>query len=137
MLNNTWRQNTMLNHSIQHIATKNGKVSIGSPVASSDMKDRLFRMKLLLRKLSMTRSVVLHFATNLQSHLIFKVLENGWKHLLINLKAIVTLEEVIWDHNYYLDDIETKILLRKRPEEDEHNLALQLRLVLSVVYQFC
>jgi len=137
MLNNTWRQNTMLNHSIQHIATKNGKVSIGSPVASSDMKDRLFRMKLLLRKLSMTRSAMLHFATNLQSHLMFEVLENGWKQLLINLKAAVTLDEVIWAHNYYLDDIETKSLLRQRPEEDEHNLALQLRLVLSVVYRFC
>ena len=37
-----------------------------------------------------------------------EVLENGWKQLFINLKAAIKLDEDIWTHNYYLEDIETK-----------------------------
>ena len=137
MMNNTWRQSTTLNHSLQLIISKFGNVELGP----SSRENTLSRMKRLLRKFSMTRQCMLHFLTNLQSYLMFEVLESGWKDLVNKLKRATTLDEVITSHDEYLDEILSKSLVGEASfEDDEGNtgaLPNQLRSVLTAAFHFC
>ena len=139
MMNNTWRQSSTLNHSLQLIISKFGNVELG---ASSAFKgeNNLSRMKRLLRKFSMTRQCMLHFLTNLQSYLMFEVLESGWKDLVHRLQGAKTLDEVITSHDEYLDDILAKSLVGEASssvEGEESVLPKQLRSVLVAAFRFC
>ncbi len=137
MINNTWRHSTTLNHSLQLIISKFGNVELGPSSAVNDLS----RMKRLLRKFSMTRQCMLHFLTNLQSYLMFEVLESGWKELANNLKGAKTLDEVITSHDEYLDDILAKSLVGEASSSDDkgasNELPIQLRSVLSAAFRFC
>jgi len=140
MLNSTWRQSTVLNHALQLLASKYGDGVVG-PTSSMKREREFSRMKLLLRKFSMTRQTMLHFVNNLQSYLMFEVLESGWKKLVGKLRNAKSLDEVISSHTEYLDEIVVKSLLVERclqgEGRDAHNLGLQLRLVLTISYRFC
>lgn len=141
MMNNTWRQSTVLNHALQVMMSKYGEVSLGP--ASSVKRDNDFaRMKRLLRKFSMTRQCILHFLTNLQSYLMFEVLESGWKKLCTRLRLAKSLDEVIVAHNDYLDEIVAKSLLSLDPRKgedrtDTQKISFQLRIVLTSAFRFC
>ena len=80
-------------------------------MASMEHENNYSRMKLLLRKFSMTRQNKLQFINNLQSYLMFEVLESRWKHLVENMKDTKSLDEVVASHNDYLDKILVKSLL--------------------------
>ena len=134
MLNKTWKQSTVLNHALQHMTSK-----YGGSGSSINRNQAFFRMKLLLRRFSMTRQNLLHFVTNLQSYLMFEVLESGWKGLISRLKTAKTLDEVITSHNEYLDEIVIKSLLSETLQEqgETYKLGRQLRKVLTMAYKFC
>ena len=134
MLNNTWKQSTVLNHALQHMTSK-----YGGSASSMTRNQAFFRMKLLLRRFSMTRQNLLHFVTNLQSYLMFEVLESGWKGLISRLKSARSLDEVIESHNEYLDEIVIKSLLSESllEEGETYRLGRQLRKVLTLAYKFC
>lgn len=141
MMNNTWRQSTVLNHALQIMMSKYGEVSLGP--ASSVKRDNDFaRMKRLLRKFAMTRQCILHFLTNLQSYLMFEVLESGWKRLCTRMMSAKSLDEVIVAHNDYLDEIVAKCLLsfdsrKGQDKADTEKISLQLRIVLTSAFRFC
>lgn len=139
MLNSTWRQSTVLNHAIQYMTSKYGDVAIGS--SSSVRLDRISRMKRLLRTFSMTRQVMLHFVSNLQSYLMFEVLESGWEDLATKLHGAKTLDEVISAHDDYLNEIVSKSLIQTlehvKSKESTEDIGGQLRLVLTIAYRFC
>lgn len=141
MMNNTWRQSTVLNHALQVMMSKYGELSLGP--ASSVKRDNDFaRMKRLLRKFAMTRQCILHFITNLQSYLMFEVLESGWKRLCSRLRSAKSLDEVIVAHNDYLDEIVAKCLLSHdlregKDKTDTQKISLQLRMVLTSALRFC
>ena len=143
MLNSTWRQSTVLNHAIQHMTSKYGDAALGgSSSISSVRRDRdISRMKRLLRTFSMTRQVMLHFVSNLQSYLMFEVLESGWKDLVSKIQDAKTLDEVISAHDEYLDEIVNKSLIESLEDQDDkrntEDIGGQLRLVLSIAYRFC
>ena len=84
---------------------------------------------------------MLHFVNNLQSYLMFEVLESGWKNLVQTMKEAKSLDEVVCSHNDYLDKILVKSLLGEAfplgEGDDIHKLGMQLRLVLAVSYRFC
>ncbi len=140
MLNSTWRQSTVLNHALQCMISKYGDMTLG---ASSSIKrgNEIARMKRLLRTFSLTRQMMLHFVTNLQSYLMFEVLESGWKSLVSKLGNATTLDEVISSHDEYLDEIVAKSLLAEtigsETKKDTDELGRQLRLVLTIAYRFC
>jgi len=143
MLNSTWRQSTVLNHALRLMISKYGDVAL-RPTGTSSTKhsNDLARMKQLLRTFAMTRHKMVHFISNLQSYLMFEVLESGWKDLVSKLQSSRTLDEVISAHNEYLDEIVIKSLLdnvTKKSEEDgrSYELEKQLRLVLTTAYRFC
>jgi gamma-tubulin complex component 3 len=142
MMNNTWRQSTTLNHALQFMITKFGTVAL-APGSSLKSENTLSRMKRLLRKFAMTRQCMLHFLTNLQSYLMFEVLESGWKDLVQKLQGATTLDEVITSHDEYLNDILEKSLVGEALLEDAgvegsgSELPKQLRLVLSAAFRFC
>lgn len=140
MMNNTWRQSTVLNHALQVMMSKYGEVSLG-PASSVKRNNDFARMKRLLRKFSATRQCILHFLTNIQSYLMFEVLESGWKKLRSRLQSSRSLDEVIIAHNDYLDEIVAKSLLSLDPEKainsDSQNISLQLRMVLTSAFAFC
>lgn len=143
MMNNTWRQSTTLNHSVQLMISKFGTVEL-APGTSVKGSNALSRMKRLLRKFSMTRQSMLHFLTNLQSYLMFEVLESGWKELVHKLGCAKTLDQVISSHDDYLNDILEKSLVTEALSRDDKGnvtdggeLPKQLRLVLSAAFRFC
>jgi len=140
MLNSTWRQSTVLNHALQLLVSKYGDSAV-RPHSSMNREAEFSRMKLLLRKFSMTRQTMLHFVNNLQSYLMFEVLESGWKHLVQKMKDAKSLDDVVCSHTDYLDIILDKSLLGEAfaqgDEDDIHKLGKQLRLVLIVSYRFC
>lgn len=142
MMNNTWRQSTTLTHALQFMITKFGTVAL-APGSSLKSENTLSRMKRLLRKFAMTRQCMLHFLTNLQSYLMFEVLESGWKDLVQKLQGATTLDEVITSHDEYLNDILEKSLVGEALLEDAgvegsgSELPKQLRLVLSAAFRFC
>jgi Spc97 / Spc98 family. len=143
MMNNTWRQSTTLNHSMQLMISKFGTVELAPGTSAKGSTNALSRMKRLLRKFSMTRQSMLHFLTNLQSYLMFEVLENGWKDLLHKLGCAKTLDEVISSHDDYLNEILEKSLVAEALVRDEEGniiggeIPKQLRLVLSATFRFC
>jgi len=136
MMNNTWRHSSTLNHSLQIINSKFGNVAL-----DPSSENTLSRMKRLLRKFSITRQCMLHFLTNLQSYLMFEVLESGWKDLANKLKGAKTLDEVITSHDEYLDDILAKSLVGEASssgaEGGGNELPKQLRSVLIAAFRFC
>jgi len=142
MMNNTWRQSTTLNHALQIMISKFGTVEL-APSSSLRSENALSRMKILLRKFAMTRQCMLHFLTNLQSYLMFEVLESGWKDLVQKLQGAKTLDEVISSHDEYLNEILDKslvgevLLQNDEAEGSGHELPQQLRLVLSAAFRFC
>ncbi len=139
MMNNTWRQSTILNHSLQIMVSKYGTVELG-PSSSVQRENTLSRMKRLLRKFSMTRQSMLHFITNLQSYLMFEVLESGWNNLVHKLRKAKSLDEVILSHNEYLDEILAKGLLSGQQRQGEMNInqiERQVRMVLTAAFRFC
>lgn len=148
MMNNTWRQSTTLNHALQLMISKFGTVELG-PTASVKSENALIRMNRLLRKFALTRQCMLHFLTNLQSYLMFEVLESGWKELIQKLRGAKTLDEVISSHDEYLDDILEKSLVGEASDYYENSdeegstdgygneLPKQLRLVLSAAFRYC
>jgi gamma-tubulin complex component 3 len=142
MMNNTWRQSTTLNHALQIMISKFGTVEL-APSSSLRSENALSRMKILLRKFAMTRQCMLHFLTNLQSYLMFEVLESGWKDLVQKLQGAKTLDEVISSHDEYLNDILDKSLVGEVLLQDDgaegsgNKLPQQLRLVLSAAFRFC
>jgi gamma-tubulin complex component 3 len=144
MMNNTWRQSTTLNHSMQLMISKFGTVEL-APGTSVKGSNALSRMKRLLRKFSMTRQSMLHFLTNLQSYLMFEVLESGWKDLVQKLGCAKTLDQVISSHDDYLNEILEKSLVAEAFSKDDAadgntkggELPKQLRLVLSAAFRFC
>uniref|UniRef100_A0A7S3Q330 Gamma tubulin complex component C-terminal domain-containing protein n=1 Tax=Chaetoceros debilis TaxID=122233 RepID=A0A7S3Q330_9STRA len=155
MMNNTWRQSTVLNHTLQILISKYGTVELG-PSTSTQRENALTRTKRLLRKFSMTRQSMLHFITNLQSYFMFEVLESGWKTLVDKLSSAKSLDEVIASHNEYLDEIVAKSLLgesflananvnakegekqKQRKKGGEiYKIERQLRRVLTATFRFC
>mmetsp|Transcript_17188 Transcript_17188/g.32533 ORF Transcript_17188/g.32533 Transcript_17188/m.32533 type:complete len:1032 (-) Transcript_17188:54-3149(-) len=143
MMNNTWRQSTTLNHSMQLMISKFGNVELAPGTSVKGASNALSRMKRLLRKFSMTRQSMLHFLTNLQSYLMFEVLESGWKDLVHKLGCAKTLDEVISSHDDYLNEILEKSLVAEALSKDQDGnitcgeLPKQLRLVLSAALRFC
>jgi gamma-tubulin complex component 3 len=141
MLNSTWKQSTVLNHALQYMITKYGENALG-PASSIKRDKEIPRMKRLLRTFSLTRQMMIHFVSNLQNYLMFEVLESGWKSLVTKLGNAKTLDEVISSHDEYLDEIVTKSLLTEtlgngRVKKGTDALGRQLRLVLTVAYNFC
>ncbi len=140
MMNNTWRQSTVLNHSLQIMVSKYGTVELG-PSSSVTRDNTLSRMKRLLRKFSMTRQSMLHFITNLQSYLMFEVLESGWNNLVHKLRKAKSLDEVILSHNEYLDEILAKGLFggqqQRQGEMNIDQIERQVRMVLTATFRFC
>jgi len=140
MLNNTWRQSTVLNHALQYMTSKYGESALGSS-ASIKRGGDIARMKRLLRTFSLTRQSMLHFVSNFQSYLMFEVLESGWKSLVSLIRNAKTLDEVIAAHDKYIDEIVIKSLLDTLGDHEENRgdneLGLQLRKVLSIAYKFC
>ena len=139
MLNSTWKQSTVLNHAVQIMISKYGDVALGSSSSVKRGHD-ITRMKRLLRTFSMTRQTMIHFVSNLQSYLMFEVLESGWEALVSQLRNSKTLDEVIAAHDKYLDEIMVKSLLatlNRKGKNGNDGLGTQLRKVLSIAYRFC
>jgi len=104
MLNDSWRKSTALNHAILR-ETKAGGAD--APLVATAAEHASF----LLRRISTTRQTMLHFISNLQSYLMFEVLERGWEALAGSLGRARTLDDVIRAHDVYLDEIVEKALL--------------------------
>lgn len=131
MLNNIWRQTNLINHNL-HIMTIKDKKKLSG--LSAHHNSLLFRIKLFLKKLSIARQTMFHFILNLQSYLMFEVLESEWNNLLENIKVAETLDDIIYAHGYYLNKIINMSLLGRN---EQQNLGQQLRYVLTISYIFC
>jgi gamma-tubulin complex component 3 len=132
MLNNSWRQSTALNHAIL-VETKAGGVD--SPTISEAAEHSSF----LLRRISSTRQTMLHFISNLQNYLMFEVLEGGWEGLKESVRSARTVDDVIRAHDFYLNQIVEKTLLRFDEDGDSSNgnsLESLLRKLLSIALKF-
>ncbi|KAL3827162.1 hypothetical protein ACHAXA_006717 [Cyclostephanos tholiformis] len=131
MLNNSWRQSTALNHAIL-IETKAGGAD--SPAISEAAEHSSF----LLRRISSTRQTMLHFISNLQNYLMFEVLEGGWEGLKISIRSARTFDDVIRAHDFYLNQIVEKTLLRIDDDDSSNGKSLEnlLRKLLSIALKF-
>jgi gamma-tubulin complex component 3 len=140
-LNWSWRASTTLNHALL--------VAVRHAGGSSAVGEQYAQAMALLRRVSMTRQSVLHFAGNLETYLMFDVLEGGWKDLLQSLSAARTLDDVILAHNRYMYNIVNKSLLLDTEAKTGSissssinqnlggRLARQLELVLGIADRFC
>ena len=104
LLNDSWRKSTALNHAILRETRAGGA---DAPLVAAAAEHASF----LLRRISTTRQAMLHFVSNLQSYLMFEVLERGWEALESSLGRARTLDDVIRAHDLYLDGIVEKALL--------------------------
>jgi gamma-tubulin complex component 3 len=136
MLNDSWRQSTALNHAIL-IETKAGGAD--APHISAAAEQSSF----LLRRISSTRQTMLHFVSNLQSYLMFEVLEGGWDGLVQSVNNSKSLDGVISAHDSYLNEILVKTLLNNvdaggNSDDNGKGKSLEdlLRRLLSIALKF-
>jgi len=113
MLNRTWRHSTALHHALR-------KLSLAYPDSPADARQRAL---LLLRRIALTRQSILHFASNLQSYLMFEVVEGGYETMATRAARATTLDEVIAAHDDYLSEIVRKSLLDHDDEEEGFDAA--------------
>ena len=106
MLNRTWRQSTTLHHTLRQLA-------LTYPDGNESARRRTM---LLLRRVAMTRNSILHFVSNLQSYLMFEVMEGGYEEMARRVSRATTLDEVIAAHDTYLGEVVRKGLLEEEPE---------------------
>ena len=129
MLNNSWRQSTALNHSIL-VETKAGGAD--APAISEAAEHSSY----LLRRISSTRQMMLHFISNLQNYLMFEVLEGGWEGLERSITKAKSLDDVILAHNSYLNEIVDKSLLGDKVDDESPPLEDLLLKLLSIALKF-
>eukprot|EP00579_Thalassiosira_antarctica_P008896 CAMPEP_0201881706 /NCGR_PEP_ID=MMETSP0902-20130614/11930_1 /ASSEMBLY_ACC=CAM_ASM_000551 /TAXON_ID=420261 /ORGANISM="Thalassiosira antarctica, Strain CCMP982" /LENGTH=985 /DNA_ID=CAMNT_0048409969 /DNA_START=19 /DNA_END=2979 /DNA_ORIENTATION=- len=131
MLNNSWRQSTALNHAILTETRAGG-------ADAPEISDAAEHSSFLLRRISSTRQTMLHFITNLQSYLMFEVLEGGWEGLVKSLNKARSLDDIIRAHDSYLNEIVDKTLLSNEGGENGVGKSLEnlLRKLLSIALEF-
>lgn len=106
MLNRTWRQSTALHHALRQI-------SLAYPDSCVEARKRTLH---LLRRVALTRQSILHFASNLQSYLMFEVVEGGYEVMADRVAKATSLDEVIAAHDEYLQEIMRKSLVETGDE---------------------
>ena len=106
MLNRTWRQSTALHHALRQIA-------LAYPDSCVEARKRTLH---LLRRVALTRQSILHFASNLQSYLMFEVVEGGYEVMADRVAKATSLDEVIAAHDEYLQEIMRKSLVESGDE---------------------
>mmetsp|Transcript_22630 Transcript_22630/g.45471 ORF Transcript_22630/g.45471 Transcript_22630/m.45471 type:complete len:215 (-) Transcript_22630:44-688(-) len=84
---------------------------------------------------------MLHFISNLQNYLMFEVLEGGWDTLIRSIEMSRSLDDVIYAHDTYLNEIVLKSLLSDTDEENEeetksNTVEGQLLKILSIALKF-
>ena len=109
MLNRTWRQSTALHHALRQIA-------LAYPDSSVESRQRTLH---LLRRVALTRQSILHFASNLQSYLMFEVVEGGYEAMANRVANATSLDDVIAAHDEYLHEIVRKSLLENDDDDDD------------------
>jgi hypothetical protein len=131
MLNFTWRQSATLQHALQTYGQYNG-----INASSSEAYAQAFS---LLRNISILRQNMMHLIVNLKSYFMFEVLEGGWRRLQAEIEAAKTLDEVIAAHDFYIDGIMRKSLLRTGDNDDiiQQQLADHVQILLQVTGEFC
>ena len=125
-LNKSWKQANALNHALWQYLGKYNTTNRKKISGKSAM--------LLLNQAATTRQAMLHFISNLQSYLLFEVVEGGWKSLLQSVQKAKSLNEVIEAHDNYLSNITKKSLLDRR---SSGLIAFQLAAVFNKCSEFC
>ncbi len=131
MLNYTWRQSATLQHALQTYGQYNGiEIRSSTPYAQAFS---------LLRKISILRQNMMHLIVNLKSYFMFEVLEGGWRRLQLEIEAAKTLDEVIAAHDFYIDGIVKKSLLRSGGDDDtiQKQLADHVQMLMQISGDFC
>ena len=109
MLNRTWRQSTALHHALRQIA-------LAYPDSSIESRQSTLH---LLRRVALTRQSILHFASNLQSYLMFEVVEGGYEVMANRVANATSLDDVIAAHDEYLHEIVRKSLLESDDDDGD------------------
>ena len=73
--------------------------------------------------------------SNIQSYLMFEVLESSWRMLQEGIENAKNLDEIIVAHDAYLDNIINKGLMGD--DEGSRSLAGQMNLVFDIADRFC
>ncbi|KAL7470024.1 hypothetical protein ACHAXS_010268 [Conticribra weissflogii] len=133
-MNNSWRQSTELNHAIL-IENKAGGIEAPNVRAAAE------KSSFLLRRIATIRQTMLHFISNLQNYLMFEVLEGGWDTLVRSIETSRSLDDVIYAHDTYLNEIVVKSLLSDSNEDSEEEtnsktLEGQLLKILTIALKF-
>jgi len=133
-MNNSWRQSTELNHAIL-IENKAGGIEAPNVRAAAE------KSSFLLRRIATIRQTMLHFISNLQNYLMFEVLEGGWDTLIRSIEMSRSLDDVIYAHDTYLNEIVLKSLLSDTDEGNEeetksNTVEGQLLKILSIALKF-
>ena len=125
-LNKSWKRANILNHALwQYLSQYNT-----TKESEKSGKSAMF----FLNKTATTRRAMLHFVSNLQSYLLYEVIEGGWKTLVQSIQKAQSLDEFIESHDMYLSEITSKSLLQ---QTSSGSLALQLALIFDKCSEFC
>lgn len=125
-LNKNWKRANILNHALwqyqeQYNSAKSARTSRQSAMA-------------LLNMAATTRRSMQHFVSNLQSYLLFEVIEGGWKKLIQSMEGSQSLDKLIEAHNTYLHEICSKALLAGN---NSGTIPSQLSHVFEKCSEFC
>lgn len=131
MINFTWRQSATLQHALQTYGQHNGINVKNNPMYAQALS--------FLRKISILRQNMIHLIVNLKSYFMFEVVEGGWQRLQSDIEAATTLDDVIDAHDYYIDGIVRKSLLRSGDKDDalQQQLADHVQILLQITDDFC
>jgi len=135
-LNSTWRQGTALNHALHRQRVEQGFDD--HMVQSIGVNKNFEKADCILRKLSITRQSLVHFVTNMESYLMFGVLEVGWKTLTSKVQSASTFDEVIHAHNNYLEHVAKMCFLAHNMDNSNNNSSSSVvEVMLKMCEDFC
>lgn len=94
---------------------------------------KLPKLRPIIHKCTLSRGKMMHVVSNLCAFIMFEVLETAWATFHDKISQANCLDDVIFAHNKYLDEILDRALLSAQHE----NLNLQIQQLLQSILKFC